>query len=189
MKVNAGNLKKGNFVFQNNEIWQIQKADFYSPGKGSALMKTKLKSLSSGKNVAHTYKSGEIVETLSVDCMEMQYLYKDNNSLYFMNERDYNQYAIPISTIGKVVDFIKEGAKYFVYVYEDKALTIRPPTSVILKIIKTEDAIKGNTASGGARKAAEVETGVTVMVPLFVKNGESIIINPETGQYVERIKA
>ena len=189
MKVNAGNLKKGNFVFQNSEIWQIQKAEFYSPGKGSALMKTKLKSLNSGKNVSHTYKSGEIVEILAVDCIEMQYLYKDNISLYFMNERDYNQYTILIATTNKVVDFIKEGAKYFVYVYEDKALTIRPPTSVILKIIKTEDAIKGNTASGGARKAAKVETGVTVMVPLFVKNGESIIINPETGQYVERVKA
>jgi len=187
MKTNAGNLKKGEFVFYQNEIWQIQKADFYSPGKGSALMKTRIKNLVSGKNIEYNYKSSESVEVLEVSSIEMQYLYKDNENSYFMNERNYNQYSVPLSIVGKAADFMKEGSKCFVFLHDDEPLTIRPPMSVTLKVIETEDAAKGDTVSG-ATKVAKVETGVTVMVPLFVKVGETISINPETGEYRERVK-
>ena len=85
MKTNAGNLKKGEFVYYQNEIWQIQKADFYSPGKGSALMKTRIKNLVSGKNIEYNYKSSESVEVLEVSSIEMQYLYKDNENSYFIS--------------------------------------------------------------------------------------------------------
>jgi elongation factor P len=187
MRINAGNLKKGEFILYQNEIYQIQKAEFYSPGKGSALMKTRLKSVASGKNVDYTYKSNEDAETLDVSSIEMQYLYKDTENYYFMEERSYNQYSVPSSMIGDIGKFFKEGNKYFVYVYNEKAISVRPPMSVKLKIIETEDAAKGDTVSG-AKKHAKVETGVTVLVPLFVKQGETIVVNPETGEYVERVK-
>ena len=87
MKTNAGNLKKGEFVYHLGEPWQVQKADFYSPGKGSALMKTRLKNVITGKNVDYTYKSGEQVMTLDVESIEMQYLYKDSENIYLMDER------------------------------------------------------------------------------------------------------
>ncbi|MBI3620483.1 elongation factor P [Candidatus Roizmanbacteria bacterium] len=187
MRINAGNLKKGEFVFYQGDIWQVQKAEFYSPGKGSALMKARLKNINSGKNVDSTYKSNEQIETLEVQSVEMQYLYKDNESLYFMDERTYNQCAIPRLTAGDVSQFLKEGEKVFVYMHEDKPLNIRPPMSVILKVAATEDAIKGDTMTG-AKKPATLETGVTVLVPLFVKAGELIKVNPETGQYTDRVK-
>lgn len=187
MRTSAGNLKKGDFVFYQGEIWQVQKADFYSPGKGSALMKTRIKNLLSSKNIEYTYKSNETVEVLEVESIEMQYLYKDNENLYFMNERSYNQYLLPLNVIGEVANFLKEGGKYFVYLHEDKPLTMRPPLSVKLKVTETEDAVKGDTVSG-AKKQAKVETGVIVMVPLFVKVGDTITVNPETGQYGERVK-
>lgn len=187
MSTNAGNLKKGDFIYYQNEIWQIQKADFYSPGKGSALMKTKIKNLVSGKNVDYTFKSQENVETLDVESIEMQYLYKDNTSLHFMNERTYQQFEIPLSIVGDVANFLKEGTKHFVYIYEDKPLNVRPPLSVKLKVIETEDAIKGDTVSGG-KKPAKLETGVIVQVPLFIKTGDTVTVNPETGQYGERVK-
>ena len=187
MRTNAGNLKKGEFVFYQNEIWQAMKAEFYSPGKGSALMRVKLKNVITGKNIDFTYKSNEQVETVDVESVEMQYLYKDNENLYFMNERNYNQYTIPRSVVGSVADFLKDGERYFVYLYNDKPLTMRPPMSVRLKIVETEDAAKGDTVSG-AKKPAKVETGVTVMVPIFVKVGDTITINPETGAYGERVK-
>ena len=187
MKVNAGNLKKGDFVLYQSQIWQVQKADFYSPGKGSALMKTRIKNLLTGKNIEFTYKSNETVETIEVSSVEMQYLYKDSESLYFMDERTYNQYTVPITVVGDVSQFIKEGEKMFVYLHDEKPLSIRPPMSVRLKIIEAEDAAKGDTVSG-AKKPAKLETGVTIMVPLFVKVGETVIVNPETGEYVERIK-
>lgn len=186
MNTNAGNLKKGDFIHYQGDIWQVQKADFYSPGKGSALMKSKINNLITGKNIDYTFKSQENVETLEVESIEMQYLYKDNEKLYFMNERSYHQYEIPISVVGDVSHFLKDGDRYFVYLYEDRPLNIRPPMSVKLKVVETENAIKGDTVTG-AKKPAELETGVIVQVPLFVKVGETVIINPETKEYVGRV--
>lgn len=188
MKINAGNLKKGEFVYYQGEIWQVQKAEFYSPGKGSALMKARIKHILTAKNVDYTYKSNEQVDTVEVESMEMQYLYKDTENLYFMNERTYNQYSLPLQVVGDVANFLKEGTKYFVYVHDEKPLNIRPPMGVHLKVIETEDSAKGDTVTG-AKKQATVETGVIVMVPLFVKKGDIISVNPETGAYGERVKA
>lgn len=185
--VDAGNVKKGEFIYYEGAIWQVQKADFYSPGKGSALMKTKIKNLTTGKNIDYTFKSNETVETVEVESQEMQYLYKDSENLFFMNERNFQQYEVPLSIVGDVASFLKEGEKYFVYLHDEKPLNVRLPMSVRMKIIETEDAVKGDTATS-AKKPAVVESGVTIMVPLFVKKGETIVINPETGQYVERVK-
>lgn len=186
MKTNAGNLKKGDFVYYQGEIWQVQKADFYSPGKGSALMKSRIKNLVSGKNIEYTYKSSEQVETLEVESIEMQYLYKDSENLHFMDERTYNQYTVPLNMVGSVADFFKEGDKMYVFLHDEKPLTIRAPLSVRLKIVEAEDAAKGDTVTG-AKKPVKVETGAIVMVPIFIKIGETITVNPETGEYTGRV--
>lgn len=186
MYTNAGSLKKGEFVRHLDEIWQVQRADFYSPGKGSALMKARIKNLMTGKNLDYAYKSNEQVETLDVESIEMQYLYKDNENLYFMDERTYNQFSVSQSAVGNVSRFFKEGEKMYVYMFDDKPLTIRPPMSVKLKVIEAADAAKGDTVSG-AKKSVTVETGATVLVPIFVKVGETISINPETGEYTGRV--
>ncbi len=186
MRISAGNLKKGDFVNFQDGICQVQKADFYSPGKGSALMKSRLKNLITAKNVEYAYKSNEQVEVLDVVSVEMQYIYKDNENLYFMDERTFEQTSLPISVVGDISRFFKEGEKMFVYMFDDKPLTIRPPMSVRLKITQADDAAKGDTVSG-AKKPVTVETGATVMVPIFVKVGETISINPETGEYTGRV--
>lgn len=187
MKTNAGSLKKGEFVRHLGDIWQVQKADFYSPGKGSALMKARLKNIITAKNVEYAFKSNESVETLEVECVEMQFLYKDTENVYFMDSRTYNQFTLPLEVVGQAHHFLKDGKSYFVYVYDEKALTMRPALSVKLKVVETDDAVKGDTVSG-AKKPAKVETGVTVMVPLFVKVGDMITVNPESGEYGERVK-
>ena len=184
-RISAGNLKKGEFIIYQNETWQLQKAEFYSPGKGSALMRAKIKNVISGKNIDYTFKSSEYVETIEVESVEMQYLYKDNENAYYMDERTYNQYTVPLAVIGEAINFFKEGEKMFVYIHDDQPLSVRAPLSVTLKIVQTEDAVKGDTVSG-AKKEAELETGVKVMVPLFIKVGEKISVNPETGQYTGR---
>lgn len=186
MKVNAGNLKKGDFVYYQSEVWQVQKADFYSPGKGSALMKARIKNLLSGKNIEYAYKSNEQVEVLDVQSIEMQYLYHDNENLFFMDNRTYNQFSLPLNIVGDVYKFFKEGDKMYVFLHDEKPLTVRPPLSVKLKVIEAEAADKGDTVSG-AKKPVKLETGVTVMVPLFVKVGETVTINPETGEYTGRV--
>lgn len=186
-RVAAGNLKKGEFIVYQGETWQVQKAEFYSPGKGSALMRSKIKNIISGKNIDYTFKSNEFVETIDVASVEMQYLYKDNEFAYFMDERTYNQYQVPLPVVGDAINFFKEGEKMFVYIQNDQPLNIKPPMSVRLKVIETEEAVKGDTVSG-AKKQAILETGASIMVPLFVKKGDIITLNPEIGEYVGREK-
>ena len=109
MRTNAGNLKKGEFVYHQGDIWQVQKADFYSPGKGSALMKARIKNLISGKNIDYAYKSNEQVELLDVQSIEMQYLYKTDKNYNFMDGESFEQMVIPESLIGDFAKFINEG--------------------------------------------------------------------------------
>lgn len=181
----AGNLKKGMFILHNGDIWLVTKAEFYSPGKGSALMRSVLKNLKNAKTLQFTFKSQEIVEEVVVDAIEYQYLYKDHEFLYFMNERTYEQITVPIIMVGTLANFLKEGEKMFVLVYEGKALSVRPPQSVRLIVTEAEDAVKGDTVTN-ARKEVKVETGATVLAPLFIKKGDTIVVDPETGTYMER---
>jgi elongation factor P len=186
MKINAGNLKKGDFINYQNDIWQILKAEFYSPGKGSALMKTKIKNQKTGKVIDVTFKSNETVEILSVEIREMIFLYKDNDNLYFMDERSFEQFSLPLSRVGEIANFLKENSKIYTLVFEDKIINLRPPASVVLSVVETEEAVKGDTVTG-AKKPAVVETGAKVMVPLFIKKGDLISINPETGEYSGKV--
>jgi elongation factor P len=185
MKTYAGGLKRGEFIVHQGGIWQLQKVEFYSPGKGSALTHCKMKNVSTGKTLDYAFKSAEDVETVEVNSIEMRYIYKDEDFLYFMNEQTYEQTQVPVAMAEGWVQYLKEGDKLYVYMHGDKALSVRAPLVVRLKIVSTEDAVKGDTVSN-ARKSAVTETGATVMVPLFVKVGEIVTINPETGEYTGR---
>jgi elongation factor P len=105
-----------------------------------------------------------------------------------MDNQTYNQVTVPLSAVGEMANYLKEESFCYVYLLNDKPLTIRPPASVKLKVVETEDAAKGDTVTGG-KKPATVETGVVIQVPLFIKVDDVIVVNPETGQYVERAKA
>lgn len=185
MKVNAGNLKKGEFIMKDGTIWRVEKAEFYAPGKGSALMRSRVKEIKSGKTMDLTYKSNETIETVDINTIEMQYLYKDAQFLHFMNERTYEQIELPIERAGTVAHYLKEGDKLFILLYNGEAISLRPPQSVRLKVIRADEAIKGNTVSN-ARKPVTVENGAIIQAPLFIKVGDTIVINPETGDYIER---
>ncbi|HLC94415.1 MAG TPA: elongation factor P [Patescibacteria group bacterium] len=186
MKINAGNIKKGQFIQKDGDMWQVQKAEFYSPGKGGALMKSRIKNIKTGKTLDFTYKSSETIEVLDVEVIELQYLYKDHESLHFMNERTFEQHTLPLSQSGEIVSFIKEGDKLFVLLHQGVPIAVRPPQSVRLKVTQAQEAVKGDTVTG-AKKSVIVETGATVLAPLFIKTGDSIVVNPETGEYIERV--
>jgi elongation factor P len=186
MKINAGNIQKGQFIIYNTEIWQVMKASFYSPGKGAALMRTSLKNIKSGRTQAYTYKSNEEVETIDVETRELQYLYKDATLLYFMDNNSYEQFTLNLNVVGNVANYLKEGDIVLVLMSEDKPINIRPPKSVKLKVIEAEEGAKGNTMTA-PKKNVKVETGVTMLAPIFIKVGDTISINPETGEYLERV--
>jgi len=184
MEINATNLKRGNFIFYKNEIWHVLKTIFSFQGRGMANVKIKIKSINSGKSVDVTLKSNEGLELVDVNLEKMQYLYCDNENLYFMN-KNYNQYFISKKSVGDYYKYLKEGVDCYIFIYDDKALGVKMPEKVILKVIEAEDAVKGDT-TGSAKKKVKTQTGAEVLVPLFIKKEDYIVINPETGEYIER---
>lgn len=188
MHTNAGNLKKGDFIIHEEKIWQVVKTEFSFHGRGMAVMRAKIKNIESGKNVDITYKTVDGVEIVDVESKQMQFLYGDEKELYFMDEQTFNQLSVKRSVVGEIASFFKEGDKYYLLLHGGKALNVRSPASIKLKVTQTEHGAKGDTVSA-PKKQAMVETGATVTVPLFIKEGDMIVVNPETGEYVERVKS
>lgn len=184
-KISTSDLQKGIFVEWKGEPHQIIDFQFVNPGKGSAFVRTKLKNFKTGKVQEFTYKSGEMLLEVPINVREMQYLYKKVNLHIFMDNTTYEQVELSEEIIGNLAHFLKEGIIHQIYIHNGQAVGIRVPKKVRLKVLEAEDAVKGNTVSG-ARKMVKVETGTSVAVPLFIKTGDVIAIDPESGEYIER---
>lgn len=178
-------LKKGLCIIFKNEPHLVVDKTFVSPGKGSAFFRTKLKNLKTGQVLEFTFKSGEKIEEASLQTQELQYLYRTGKDFTFMNPRTYEQTSLPEDILGNFKNFVREGDLYQIYTLEGKPVSLRPPQKVKLKVSESEEAVKGNTVTG-ATKPVTVETGYHLQVPLFIKKGDFIVINTETGEYVER---
>lgn len=183
--IESGSLKKGMcIVFRGQPHLVVDKA-FVSPGRGSAFTRTKLKSLKTGSVIEFTFKSGEKIEEASVQTQEFQYLYQQGKNYFFMNPRSYEQVSLSQDLLENLKNFLKEGDVYKIIMLEEQPVNLIPPKKVRLKVIEAEQAVKGNTVMA-ATKPVKVETGYVVQAPLFVKVGDTIIINTKTGQYTER---
>lgn len=183
----TSDLKKGLCIMFREVPHIVVDKTFVSPGKGSAFYRTRLKNLKTGNVLEFTFKSGEKLEEASVEVQELQYLYPDGETLNFMNSRTYEQFNLSKDMVGSFFPLMKEGEGYQVYVLDNQAIAIRPPLKVFLKVAHAEAGAKGNTVTG-ATKEVEVETGYKVLVPLFIKEDDTISINVESGQYVERVQ-
>lgn len=183
--ITTADFAKGIFVEFKGEPHQIVEFQHVNPGKGSAFVRTRLKSLKTGKVQEFTYKSGETVTEVPVATREMQYLYKEGDSYMFMDNQSYEQFAIPGTMLGNYANYLKPNDVYQVLVNDDEAAGLRFPKKVRLRVTEAAEGAKGNTVSG-ATKTVIVETGAVVTVPLFIKEGDTIAIDPETGSYLER---
>lgn len=178
-------LYRGMIISFNNEPHILIEKEFRAMGKGSAFNRVKLKNIKSGKFVNHVYKSGEKVEELDVSTTNMQYLYADNESAYFMNPDTYDQTTVSLDIIPGRTDYLHTDAKYVMSFFEDQVIYVQLPGKIALTITDAPDAVKGDTANN-ALKEATLETGVKVKVPLFIKNGEKIWVNTETNEYYSK---
>lgn len=185
-KISTGNFQKGIFINFRNEPHQIINYEFYNPGKGSAVVRSRLKCLKTGRVTDFTFKSGETVEEIPVDTREMQYLYKQGNEYVFMNQVNFEQVNLTQEMIGDFTKFMKEGDILQILLYEGNPLGVRAPKKVRLLVTQADEAVRGNSITGGAKKTVIVETGAAIAVPLFIKQGELVVIDTETGEYVER---
>ena len=183
--ISTSQFKRGIYILFQNEPHMIVDVSFVSPGKGSAFYRTKLKNLYSGKVVEYTYKSGEKVEEVMVDTHEAEYSYFDGSNYVFIEPRTFEQYLVPIDIIGDDKLYLKEGLLYRIKFYDENPVGVGLPKTIAFKVVEAENSIKGDTATN-ATKQAILDTGLKVLVPLFIKTGEEILVNTETGLYLNR---
>ncbi|OGK20244.1 elongation factor P [Candidatus Roizmanbacteria bacterium RIFCSPHIGHO2_02_FULL_37_13b] len=186
MKIDAGSLKKGDFIKQNDEILQVLKFEHNFRGRGSATCRLKTKNIKTGNSLDISFRTADMTDILDVETIKMQFLYKSGESYVFMDQITFEQQSILKGIVGSTGNYLKEGDIIHCLIYQGECLAIRPPQSVKLKVIQADDALKGDTATY-AKKQVVLETGITILTPLFIKNGDIIAVNPETGEYVERV--
>ena len=184
--VSAGDFKNGLTVEIEGNVFQILEFQHVKPGKGAAFVRTKLKNIINGGVVEKTFRPTEKFENAHIDRKEMQYLYNDGDLYYFMDTETYDQIAVNNDTVGDSLKFVKENENVKLSSYQGSVFAIEPPLNVELEITETEPGFKGDTATG-ATKPATVETGATVMVPLFVNEGDVLKIDTRTGEYLSRV--
>jgi elongation factor P len=178
-------LRRGMIIDFNNAPHLLIEKEFYSPGKGGAFTRTKLKNIQTGKIVNNVFKSAEKVDELDVDTKTMQFLYSDDKEAYFMDPQTFDQLSVELEMIDHGKDFLHTEGKYILIIFEGRAISVQLPSKLGLKVVETSDAVKGNT-SGNATKEAILETGYKAYVPLFIRQGEKVVINTETGLYVSK---
>lgn len=185
----TSDIRKGMCLELNNDIYIIVEFQHVKPGKGAAFVRTKIKSLTSGRVLDHTFSAGHKVQDVRVERRKYQYLYNDDLGFHFMNTETYEQVGIDEKFIDRT-DLLKEGMDVDILFHAAKEtpLTLDMPQYVIMEITYTEPGVKGDTATN-TLKPATVESGAEVRVPLFVNQGDKIKIDTATGSYVERVKS
>lgn len=184
---NTNEFKNGLKILLDGEPHTIVEIEFVKPGKGQAFNRTKLRNLISGKLLDKTFKSGDTVEAADVVELKMSYLYHDGQQWYFMDITTYEQYSAQSAAVEQAKDWIKEQDVCEVTLYNQQPILVVAPNFVELKVIETEPGIRGDTVSG-ATKAATLETGAVIKVPLFIEAGELLKIDTRSGEYVSRVK-
>lgn len=184
----TSDIRKGLCIRYNNDIYKIIEFLHVKPGKGPAFVRTKLKSVTTGKVLDNTFSAGHKIEDVRVETRSYQFLYADGETYHFMNTDDYNQITLQESALD-APGLLKEGEVVTImFNTEDSMpLSVDMPASVILEITYTEPGVKGNTATN-ATKPAKVETGAEVNVPLFINEGDKIKVDTSNGSYMERVK-
>ncbi|HEX2054669.1 MAG TPA: elongation factor P [Actinomycetota bacterium] len=185
--ISTNDMRPGQTLDLDGELFTIIKYEHHKPGKGGAMVRTKLKSVKSGAVLDRTFRADEKVNLARVDKREMQYLYADDTGFVFMDTENYDQLHIDRDFVGDLAGYLKEEQIVTVQLYQGTPIGIELPPTVELVVTQTDPGLQGDRSSAG-NKPAVVETGATVMVPLFLQQGEKIRIDTRTGQYVTRVK-
>jgi elongation factor P len=184
----TNDLKNGMTLNIDGQLWNVVEFQHVKPGKGGAFVRTTLKNVLSGKVVDKTFNAGTKVETANVDKRSMSYLYKEGEDFVFMDSDTYDQIHVPLQTLGDNANYLLENAEAMVALHDGTPLYVELPASVELIIKHTDPGLQGDRSTGGT-KPAELETGATVQVPLFVSTGEKIKVDTRDGRYISRVNS
>ena len=178
-------IKKGLNIIFNGEPHMVAESNFVRMQQRKPVMQTKLKNLITGKVVEYSFKAGERVEEADLTKGKANYLYKDETAAYFMDNKSFEQFDIPLAQIGNKIKFLKEGTDCEVLYFDGKPITTDIPIKMTLKVTSSPPGVKGDSSSN-VTKQITLETGAVINAPLFVKEGEMILVNTDTEEYVGR---
>jgi elongation factor P len=187
MALSITELKKGTLFQWEGEPFRVVDYNQKVMGRGGSIVNVRIKSLLDGKVLEKTFKGNEQLDRADVSTQGVQYLYNDASTFYFMNEETFNQFEIPADLVGDGAGYLKEGDIVQLQFFNDRPINVELPKNVPLKVTYTEDAVKGDTSSS-ITKDATVETGITIKVPAFIKQGDVISVDTSNGAYRERVK-
>jgi elongation factor P len=179
-------IKRGVVISWKNEPHLVTEFEHIMPGKGSAFVRTKLKNLKSGKVLENTFKVGEKVDVVDLEKRKVQYLYASGDKFAFMDNNTYEQFELSIDVLAGFEKYLKEGLEVVLLFSDGMPITCEFPKKVSYKVTEAEPGVKGDTASGRVTKEVTMENGLKIRAPLFIKEGDTVIINTETGEYAER---
>jgi elongation factor P len=182
----TNDIKNGQVLNLDGQLWNVIEFQHVKPGKGGAFVRTKLKNVLSGKVVDKTFNAGTKVDFATVDRRDFQYLYRDGDGFVFMDTDDYDQVTIPSKTVGDAANYMLENTNVQVALHEGEALYVELPTSVILEVTYTEPGLQGDRSSAGT-KPATLETGHEIQVPLFLEQGTKVKVDTRDGSYLGRV--
>ncbi len=187
MQLNITDLKKGTLFVLDKEPYKVVEYNQKVMGRGGSIVNVRIKSLINGKVLERTFKGNEQLESADISVQQVQYLYNDGQTFYFMNQATFEQFEVPADLIGDGAGYIKDGDMVQLQFFQDRPISVDLPKNVPLKVEYTETAVKGDTSTS-ITKDATLETGIVIKVPAFIKTGDIISVDTASGAYRERVK-
>lgn len=183
--LNFNEIKTGKVIKVNGEPFVIVKADHHKMGRGGAVLKTKCRNLINGNVLEKTFQGAEKAEEAETETKKANFMYKDKDQAYFMDNESYEQFNLDVEGLGEQARFLKDDTDVDVLYFESRPATISLPIKMDFKVTSAPPGVKGNSA-GNINKTVELETGATINAPMFINEGDVVRVNTETGEYVER---
>jgi elongation factor P len=184
--ITTAQFKNGMAIQLNGELYTIMEFQHVKPGKGGAFVRTKLKNIRLGTIIDKTFRAGEKIEEAFIEQRKWQYLYRKGNEYFFLDLENFEEVEVSPELLGKGINFLKEETEVVASLHKQKVIALTLPIFVELKVTHTEPGLRGDTVKSGT-KAAELETGAIIQIPLFINTGDTIKIDTRTGEYVGRI--
>jgi elongation factor P len=187
MKINAIDIKPGNFLEHQGKLWIVVKRELVQPGKGGSFAQVELRDVRSGTKTNERFRTQETVERVRMDEKEMQFLFFDGDQATFMDNESYEQLTVNREMIGEPADFLSEGMICTIQIYEGAPMSVTLPQSVIMTVVEADPVVRGQTASS-SYKPGKLENGRRILIPPHIEAGTRVVVNTADGSYSERAK-
>jgi elongation factor P len=184
--ISTADFRNGMVIVLDGDLWEIVEFQHVKPGKGGAFVRTKLKKVLGGKTLEKTFRSGERMDEARLESRSWQYLYTDGDLFHFMHPETYEQTEVGKDVVGDAANWMKENEMIELVFNEGRVLMVNVPVSVELEVTQCDPGVQGDRSTGGT-KPAQLQTGVTIQVPLFINEGDVVRVDTRTGEYAERV--